>query len=302
MNKVQIVLVFAAFFIYIIALVISYLSSARIPGLFYNTLSNLNNKYAQQVSPKSIAFGIIWPIIYFWNLVGIIYIVVSCFLPVAKSPVKMAPSLVPKTFLISYCAAFIVTVGWLFAFDREVMGLSFALLLVAALSVYVSVGALCKAAADNAEALEKDNKVVFWLMRILVQNGLSLLGTWLTVATLVNLAVVIIYEDSFGLEAAVQRGTISIVNGSTVSLVILLVIVITWFVLENFVLEKYCRYLYTIYPVFILATSALIDKLRALPNGKQNLIIASVDLAVVLVAFIVRVILAVYRRNQRLLV
>nr|CAB3262977.1 uncharacterized protein LOC100186076 [Phallusia mammillata] len=299
MDKAQLALIFLGFVCYLGSFIFAYLNTFGVEGLYFSTNGDVDNKYFQQASPKAIAFAIVWPIIYLWNLAGIVYILVSCCLADEKSPVKMTPTLVPKIFWLGYCLAFGSTVGWLFAFDREILGLSFALLLIAVLSVYLAIGTSCKVVADNVDALEANNKVVLWLMRILIQNGLSTLATWLTVATLLNLADIIIYEDSFGVTPAVLRGNISVINGSTVSLAILLVIVITWFVLENFVFEKYCRYIYTIYPVLILATSALIDKLRALPDSNQNLIMASVDLAVVLVALIARVVLAILRRNKR---
>lgn len=89
------------------------------------------------------------------------------------------------------------------------------------------------------------------------------------------------------------------VNGSSVSLVLLLAIVVTWFVLENFVFDKYCRYLYVVYPVLVLGLSALIAKLRFLSDAKQNLIIASVNLGVVLVAFMARTILQLCKNSKR---
>jgi len=48
--------------------------------------------------------------------------------------------------------------------------------------------------------------VVLALMRILIHNGLCTIATWLTVATLLNLADVLIYADSFGQSVAIQRG------------------------------------------------------------------------------------------------
>nr|CAB3262979.1 uncharacterized protein LOC100186076 [Phallusia mammillata] len=299
MNKAQFVLILAAFLSYLSSFFLSFLGATGLNGVFYNNLSVLDKKYFQQVSPEPIAFGIIWPLIYLWNLVGVLYIVVSCCLPVDKSPVKITPTLVPKTFLISYCVTFLSMSLWLFAFDREMLGPAFAILLLSAVSAYVAVGVSCKAVTDNLKILERKYEAVLWLVRILVQNGLSFLGTWLTVATLLNLTTFIIYKDSFGLEAAVLRGDISMINGSTLILFILLAIVIIWFALENFVFEKYLRYIYTVYPVLIFALSFLIVKLAALPDGNQNLIIASLDLAVVVIAFTARITLEVLRNKHR---
>lgn len=50
--------------------------------------------------------------------------------------------------------------------------------------------------------------VVLILMRVLIHNGLSLLATWVTVATLIGLADELIYVDSFGKPSAVERGEV----------------------------------------------------------------------------------------------
>jgi len=47
---------------------------------------------------------------------------------------------------------------------------------------------------------------MLWLVRILIQNGLALFATWLTVASTITLADVIIYKDSPGLNKAMFRG------------------------------------------------------------------------------------------------
>ena len=49
---------------------------------------------------------------------------------------------------------------------------------------------------------------MLWLVRILIQNGLALPATWLTIASCLNLSYVIIYEDSFELAVATRRGMI----------------------------------------------------------------------------------------------
>jgi len=48
-------------------------------------------------------------------------------------------------------------------------------------------------------------------MRILVQNGLALPATWLTVASTIGLADVIAYKDSPGADTAILRGGLRVV-------------------------------------------------------------------------------------------
>ena len=67
-----------------------------------------------------------------------------------------------------------------------------------------------------------------------------------------------------------------------------------YFIVENFVWEKYLRYFFSVYPVLIFAFSGLVIKL-----GKNetdgSMIMASVNLGLAVALFIARVVLSVYR-------
>uniref|UniRef100_H2YLM8 Uncharacterized protein n=1 Tax=Ciona savignyi TaxID=51511 RepID=H2YLM8_CIOSA len=295
MRALQYVLVAGATVAYLLSFIFAYLNTFAVKGLYYSNNGDVDNKYFQQASPAGIAFGIVWPIIYTWNLAGLIYILVSLCLADNNSPLKTDPPILNTIFFIGYMLTFSITVGWLFAFDREILGLGLALLILAVCSAYVAIGSSCKALTDNINSSVPVQKKVVWPVRIVVQNGLSTLATWLTVATLLNLVDVILYQDSFGITPPIKRGNLSIQNGSTVALVLLLVIILTYFVLDNFVWDRFTRFIFTPYPVLILALSGLIAKLRPLDDASQNLIIASVELGLVVVALITKVSLVTYR-------
>ena len=87
-------------------------------------------------------------------------------------------------------------------------------------------------------------------------------------------------------------------DASTVGLSILLFFIISWFIIENVIWEKYCRYNFTIYPVLILGSGGLVARLRV-EGGTRNLILASVVLSISSLAFIVRIALSVYRSRSR---
>jgi len=74
---------------------------ALFSGLYLNYSGGVDRKYFQQVSPKGVAFSIVWPIIYLWNLAGIVYVLVSLWLPEVKSPVKLQPTLISKVRIFS---------------------------------------------------------------------------------------------------------------------------------------------------------------------------------------------------------
>jgi hypothetical protein len=91
-----------------------------------------------------------------------------------------------------------------------------------------------------------------WLVRILVHNGLAVYGTWVYLATLLNLMVWIskIYD----------RNPHSIRDASTVALSLILVGILVYFVCENFIF--YSSMAYTFLPWFVLffALSGILSK------------------------------------------
>ena len=66
-----------------------------VTGLFYNTTQDLERKYFEYATPDTFVYGIIWPIIYITNAVGVLYMLVGAFVPPRMSPVKVTPSLTP---------------------------------------------------------------------------------------------------------------------------------------------------------------------------------------------------------------
>ncbi|MGH0162880.1 UNVERIFIED_CONTAM: hypothetical protein FKN15_043818 [Acipenser sinensis] len=101
-----------------------------------------------------------------------------------------------------------------------------------------------------------------------VHNGLALYAAWTSVDVLVNFGIVLKY--SFGLmDPAV----------STAMLSILLVELIVWFLLENFVLEKYVRYTFTVYPVVILGLAGMFTRNYRFDSITTNTIYCGVLMA-----------------------
>ena len=88
------------------------------------------------------------------------------------------------------------------------------------------------------------------------------------------------------------------VNASTGILALVLVIIIVYFVLDSFVFEKYTRYTFTVFPVFILALSGLVGKLRY-GGSTQNTIFTSVVLAFAVSFFAIRIVLFIFRLKKR---
>jgi hypothetical protein len=86
-----------------------------------------------------------------------------------------------------------------------------------------------------------------WLTRLLIQNGLGLFAAWTSLASFLSLAVFLRYELDFNMLSA-----------GTVSLTGILVLIVTYFVLENFALANQLLYLYTPWLVILAGLSGSI--------------------------------------------
>ena len=91
-------------------------------------------------------------------------------------------------------------------------------------------------------------------------------------------------------------------TASMVGLGVLFALAIIWFILENFVWEKYCRFNFTIYPVLIFALAGVVTRIsnfRSNINVTRLLVLAAVELAFFCLAFIVRIALFIYKVRAR---
>ncbi|MEQ2168858.1 hypothetical protein GOODEAATRI_019012 [Goodea atripinnis] len=81
-----------------------------------------------------------------------------------------------------------------------------------------------------------------------VQNGLAVYTTWSSIASLLNLSVVL---HLWGVDKS---------TAATASLCILFAELLGWFILESWVLDRWVRNILTVYPVVIVALTGNVYK------------------------------------------
>lgn len=128
-----------------------------------------------------------------------------------------------------------------------------------------------------------------WFVRAFVHNGLAIYGTWLYLATLLNFTIWIseIYD----------RKSEAISNVSTAALSLVLIGIVVYFILENFVFYSSMAYTWTPWFVLIFALGGILSKNQSSimkPHERNRhfvlaLFIMSIILTVLrLVLFIIR--------------
>ncbi|XP_054479363.1 uncharacterized protein LOC129111093 [Anoplopoma fimbria] len=269
-----------------ISLVFNGLSVVGI-GPYDTTTANVSAVFDTQITPSGWTFNI-WSIIYVWLIAMIIYIVAGLFRKNGYGYVYCSPAVLPYGFFISWCINLCFNIGWLLVWDQGVMIAALVFLFLVICTNYSMICFICHGLHVYGAWLKKYHKADLWLLRVLVQNGVMIYTTWTTIATLINLSIVLTYDVKM-----------SPTDAATVSYSVLAVVLLVWFVLENFVLDKHVRYILINYPVVIWALCGNLDKNYDAESPSRNGIFIVVLLAVASVLFVIRIVLVVWRHIRQ---
>ncbi|XP_061569412.1 uncharacterized protein si:ch211-161h7.5 [Cololabis saira] len=263
-NISLLIAIFLALIVYIITMVFSALAPQGIYP-FLSTTGNISDDFVTEITPSGWTFSI-WSIIYIFLALVLVYTLSGICRRNTYGYVYCSPPVLPYGFFVSWCLNLILNIGWLFLWDRKIMPAALVFLILVTLTNYTTIFFSCYGLKNYGAWLNKYHKVDLWLHRVLVQNGVAIYATWTTIATFVNLDVVLTYDTN-----------ISSTDASTISLSLLTVVLFVWFVLENSVLEKHVRFILTIYPVVIWAlTGAFTKNSNAAVLTRNNFFIAGV--------------------------
>jgi len=232
--------------LYVVQLFLNYWSTAASKSQredlgFNSSIGDISDAYELDITPSGWAFSI-WGVIYVWQALWLIYGWSFVFRP--KST-KTVPLLTYVLFSIS-C---LLNIGWLYSFSNYEVSISFVVLLVLSLILYGTLGGALITYYYKIKHLQRSQRVDLILTPILLHNGLAVYATWTTVATLLNMGIIMQYTGGNKQDA------------TTVGVVVLSILMleeILWFLFENTILDRYTRYVYTIYPVLIWALSAIV--------------------------------------------
>jgi hypothetical protein len=199
-----------------------------------------------------------------------------------------SPGIMPSGIYWSYIINNVLNISWLLLFDREIMIGGLVVIALMWLTLVIPLGISHKAVNDNLGVLRKNGLMrEAWLIRFLVQNAHAFYVTWVTVATLLNLAIVLTYD--VGLDQSLS---------STIALGILGGEILLWLILDFFVLPKYTNYLFSPYIVLPVALGGSLAKNMDL--WATNTIITVALLGVAFLALIIKIVLMIVRhcRNK----
>ena len=134
---------------------------------------------------------------------------------------------------------------------------------------------------------KEPNKFDVWGQRILIQNGLICYQTWSTISACFHFAPNL--QRMFGIS---QHAAYNF------SLLILAVIIVVWFVAQNFYVEKYARYTCSEYVTMVIIFGLVFSECRANVDGTYAFVLLLLCFSILLLLF--RVSLIVFNERGRI--
>ncbi|MEQ2288319.1 hypothetical protein AMECASPLE_021436 [Ameca splendens] len=246
-NFGRLVAILISVAVFAISLVFNGLSVVGV-GPYTTTTGNVSAVYDTEITPSGWTFNI-WIVIYIWLVAMIVYIVSGLCRRNGYGYVYCSPAVLPYGFFISWCLNQGFNISWLLVWDRGLMIPALIFLILIIFTNYSMVCFICHGLHIYGPWLNKNSKADLWLIRVLVLNGVMIYTTWTTIATFLNLTIVLKYEANM-----------SSADSATLSYSLLTVVLLAWFIVENFVLDKYLRYVFIPYVVVIWALTGNLDK------------------------------------------
>uniref|UniRef100_A0A1A8GQQ8 Uncharacterized protein n=1 Tax=Nothobranchius korthausae TaxID=1143690 RepID=A0A1A8GQQ8_9TELE len=278
-NLCRVLLVILCAAAFVAVLVINALAGAG-RGPFHLSTGNVSARYETNITPAGWTFSI-WGVIYTWLTLMVMYITSYIFRG------SWAQCLLPYAFYFSWLSSLMLNMIWLILWDRELMLAALVVLILLVISNYNALFFCCFATDYYGMWLKMYHGKDLACLRILVQNGLAVYTTWTSIASLINFSVVL---HLWG----VDRTT-----AATASLCILFAELVGWFILENWVLDRWVRNILTVYPVVIVALVGNIYRHFNPDDPTPNSIFMVVQLVLACILCISRVFSVIWRNTWR---
>lgn len=264
--------------------VVSGLTMSQSKDIFNNTN---RSDYDTDINPPGWAFSI-WFLIYAWQAAWIVYMLTTICRQYDGKPIYQQLSVISSTFLVVYIINQILSVGFFFIYIRQMDDTITPMLSVFSLWISVFVCLMiyhCNMAAVPCSTACHLRQDIICLI-VLVQNGLAIYLSWLTLADMLVLNSFVVYYVGVPMTMA-----------SCMTLTLLTVIVVVYFFLELTFLRRYVRFTFTIYPTLMWGlTSITIDKWD--PQNPTSIYVL-VLLLVVSMLFFIKVGVTFSHRNKK---
>merc|ERR1712106_76084 len=269
--------------------------AGKVSGL--PSVGDISDKYQVFIVPAGFTFAI-WAIIYLWLAVSLVLFIVTIFRKTEHGRLYLSPAIATPAVTVTLSVNLILNLAWIFIWSQtyetpSLLILASICLFLVAITNILAMVFMAKNIGDNSQYFTRGAPLFWWgVVYRCILNGLGIYTTWTVIASLVNLTSALVYAGQVD-----QR------EAALAALSLLVIFHCTWFVVENFVVDFYARYILTPYLVVIWASNGIRAKKMDDPDVPQD--VKNFVLAILIIGtlpFVVRLSLVLYRMVKKPLV
>jgi len=242
-------LILLSFVSFLIVCVFNALSSVGYSGLFNSTQANVSDKYDLEITPAGWTFSV-WGLIYAWQAAFMIYALITLCIKTSDGYLYNSPAFISSPVYAMYTLNLASNVAWIFMFDTENLEAALGVLMFTTLSLYFCIGATMRGLSQHSYELIKQGKRLHVILQIvIVQNGLAIYAAWVSIATLLNLGMVLTY-------------VVDVTNhvSCAICLGILALDVLVYALIDLVLFERHFRYVFTPFIPLVMGLIGSLDK------------------------------------------
>ncbi|XP_053269049.1 uncharacterized protein LOC128426209 [Pleuronectes platessa] len=233
----------------------------NVPNALFETSSrNVSETFPLEVTMDRWS-DIYWIMIDFWSIAWLVYSVVSLFKRNVLGPQSCNPEIHPPEFYLLWTIINTVRMCSMCLWDsHDFFGVVFLRWIIPVLSFYMLYMSYSNLDTHKSWLAINNPSVILWT-RYLTQNGLAVFAWWSLVDAVVGLGIVFKYNVHLP-DPMVSTAVLTVISVCT----------ITWFLLESFVLTKYLRHTFSVYPLLILSLGAMFTRSYRIHDLSANTI------------------------------
>lgn len=264
-------------------------SGGGVPTIFHYTTGEMSDKYNIYITPAGFTFSI-WSLIYLWIAVSLVLFIVTIFLTNSQGKLYLSPGFATPGLMSVMSANFLLNLAWIFLWDREYQVVAAIFLFLIAGTNIAVVAIMARNIYIHSDRYAKGEDMFIWgIVYRVIMNGFAIYTTWTVVASLINLTTSLVYVGQTDMKSTCLA-----------ALSLLVVFHTTWFILENFVLDRYARWILTPYLVIIWAANGIRANIASdltVPQAVKDFVLAILVIASITMA--VRLLLVTYRTLRK---
>ncbi|KAK3106453.1 hypothetical protein FSP39_020390 [Pinctada imbricata] len=257
-------------------------------GIFKNSTGDIADVFILDITPAGWTFSI-WGFIYTWQALWLVYALTSICRKTGDGHYIYTLPITPPVIYVVYIVNNLANIAWLFVWDSQLIIWSLVVISLTPITLYVCLFFSYRGLYYNLGMLAKKGATKEpWLVRFVVQNAFSFYAAWTTVATLLNVAMVMVYKGNVANDVA-----------CTIVLAILTFLIITYFILDVSIWDKFTRYTFTPNITFVVAVAGAISKNYDIDNKQRNSIFLVVLESIASLLLLFKLLVMVYRHIRR---